>query len=250
MAVCNFCRNPVTIVEARDTRLIPAWCPNCGAFSDGKGRMERPKAWELWNTIDQPKQRMLRETVRRILMAPLAFDTWTLQGFGMFRLYLSKSMRLHVWDDRFRTESVSTIHSHPWHFRSTVISGRMTDVLYEVSNFGFKTPTHSRQKIVCGPGGCAVGESESVLVEKLQEVTFVEGDSYSLTADAFHESKPESGTVTIIEREFREDTEHAYVCFPHGEKWVSAEPRKAIPKEIEAMAERALVRMNAGADYG
>jgi hypothetical protein len=107
-----------------------------------------------------------------------------------------------------------------------------------------------KQKIVCGPGGGAVGEPEPVFVSKLQEVVFNEGDSYNLTADAFHESKPEPGTVTIIDREFREDTEHAYVCFPHGQTWVSAEPRKAIPKEIEAMAEQALVRMNAGGDFG
>lgn len=185
-----------------------------------------------------------RDLVHAILLRAVAFDGWSLQGFGMFRLYLSKSVRLHVWDDRFRTEKVTTIHSHPWHFRSTVIAGKMTDRLYEVTSFGFKSPTHHRQQIVCGPGGGATGAQEDVHVELLQEITIEPGASYSLTAEAFHESIPEPGTVTIIEREFLPDTEHAYVCIPYGEKWISAEPRKATMREVEAMAERALARLS------
>ena len=45
---------------------------------------------------------------------------WSLQGLGMFRLYLSHEKRLHVWDARFRTSDVSVIHTHPWHFTSEV----------------------------------------------------------------------------------------------------------------------------------
>lgn len=185
-----------------------------------------------------------RLLVKSILLRAVAFDGWSLQGFGMFRLYLSKAVRLHVWDDRFMVPNVTTIHSHPWHFRSTVISGAITDRLYEVIAFGEKSnPTHHCQKIVCGPGGGATGDMSAVQLRLLQEVTLKEGQSYGLTADAFHESVPEPGTVTIIERQFREDTEHAYVCFPHGQQWVSAEPRPATMREVEAMAERALARL-------
>jgi hypothetical protein len=196
----------------------------------------------FWKTEEQAVTKLL---VRTILSHATSFD-WSLQGFGMFRLYLSKEQRLHVWDDRFAVPNVSTIHTHPWHFTSYVVSGRMTDVLYEVHPLiPLAVPgsdSYEKQQIVCGPGGGACGPVEHVLLSKLQEVTIEEGQSYSLTADAFHESKPEPGTVTIIDREFREDTEHAYVCFPHGQKWVSAEPRPALVKEVEAMAERALAR--------
>ncbi len=61
---------------------------------------------------------------------PEAFE-WSLQGFGMLRLYLSKEVRLHVWDDRYAVKNVTTIHTHPWHFRSTVLFGELTDVLYQ-----------------------------------------------------------------------------------------------------------------------
>jgi hypothetical protein len=186
----------------------------------------------------------VRLLVKSILMRAAAFDGWSVQGLGMFRLYLSKEQRLHVWDPRFAVENVSTIHSHPWHFTSYVVCGRMTDLLYEERRLGFQSATHGKQKIVCGPGGGAVGDTlEPVTLSILQEVTIEEGKSYGLTADALHESIPEPGTVTIITREFREDTEHAFVCFPWGQKWVSAEPRKATMREVEAMAERALARL-------
>jgi hypothetical protein len=203
------------------------------------------------------KHELLREMVRMFLSMsvsrPSLFD-WSLQGFGMFRLYISKRVRLHVWDDRFAVPGVTTIHSHPWHFRSTVISGKMTDRLYEVRDTRNMKRSDERlfnkQQIVCGPGGgVAKGPSGGVLAPEpvylslLQEVTIEAGASYGLTSEAFHESVPEPGTVTIIEREFLKDTEHAYVCFPHEETWMSAEPREALPKEVEAMAERALAKL-------
>lgn len=193
------------------------------------------------------KHETLKLLVKAILLRAAAFDGWSVQGLGMFRLYLSKEQRLHVWDPNFAVTNVSTIHSHPWHFTSYVVSGRITDRLYEEKRLGFQSATHGKQKIVCGPGGGAIGDTlEPVTLSLLQEVTIEEGNSYGLSADALHESVPEPGVVTIITREFREDTEHAFVCFPWGEKWISAEPRKATMQEVESMASRALARMEAG----
>lgn len=181
-----------------------------------------------------------RLLVRTILANASAYR-WSLQGFGMFRLYLSTRTRLHVWDPEFAVPGVSTIHTHPWHFLSTVVAGRMVDRLYgRVEN---ADPTHHIQRIVCGPGGCAVGEPGRTTLRLLQEVAIGEGKAYGLTADALHESRPEPGTITIIDREFREDNEHAYVCFPLGTSWVSAEPRDATRDEIMSMAARAIGKL-------
>lgn len=44
--ICDFCRHEVVVVDAREL-IIPAWCPNCGAFSDGK----RPAKMKLPNLV-------------------------------------------------------------------------------------------------------------------------------------------------------------------------------------------------------
>ncbi len=39
--ICDFCKHEVVLPESREL-LIRAWCPNCGAFSDGKTKMTLP----------------------------------------------------------------------------------------------------------------------------------------------------------------------------------------------------------------
>ena len=46
--------------------------------------------------------------VRTLLSKPLGFD-WSIQGFGMIRLYLSPNLRLHIWNSRGRVKNVSDI---------------------------------------------------------------------------------------------------------------------------------------------
>jgi hypothetical protein len=196
------------------------------------------------------RARELRAFARTILERATAFD-WSLQGFGMFRLYLSRWLRLHVWDSRFAVPSVTTAHTHPWHFHSTVLAGCITDRLFEVHSRDAAPDaaavdvTHMRQRIVCGPGGgvCQNVAPEPVRLSLLQAVEVPAGKSYSLTAEAAHETLYLDGTVTLIEREFLPDTEHAYVFYPAGQEWVSAEPRRASVREVMQMALAALGRM-------
>jgi len=103
--------------------------------------------------------------------------------------------------------------------------------------------------IQCGPGGRAKGEIQDVRLNQCD--SRIVGDSYggrgyqtgySLSREAIHESIPEPGTVTIIERQFGGDPDHAYVFWPYGTNWVSAEPRPATYGEIEGMTKTALER--------
>jgi len=165
----------------------------------------------------------------------------------MFRLYLSKEVRLHVWDSRFSVPRVTTIHTHPWDFESKVISGGMTDIAYrkepsvrEIQNKRTLCGLFYEQKIICGPGGCAAGDPVEVSLYDQRTIRIEAGEAYALRRDELHESVPEDGTVTVIRRKFYEDTEHAYVYYLVGTKWVSAEPRKATREEVQAMAETAL----------
>lgn len=174
---------------------------------------------------------------------------WSLQGMGMFRLYLSREVRLHVWDARFVVPRVSTIHTHPWDFVSRIISGCLTNRLYEQSYP--PSGTHWRQRIVCGPAATAgadmtEGEKKVEVALTLTSMTsYLTGASYSQAADQIHETLPSSGTVTVITRAFRKDTEHADVFFRLDKEWVSAEPRDATQAEILAMKEVALDKWEA-----
>lgn len=169
-------------------------------------------------------------------------EGWSLQGFGMFRYYLSPAVRLHVWVPRLATEDVSTIHTHPWSFRSEVLVGQINDRTYHpiFADGRARAITHMQQRIVCGPGGCAVGEPQGVHLHLIGERTYRAGQSYEHVHDVPHESIPSPGCITLVSRTFREDTEHADVYYPAGQSWVSAEPRPATYVELDIMRRTAL----------
>ena len=67
-----------------------------------------------------------------------------------------------------------------------------------------------------------------------------EGNTYSELAEVIHESVPVEGTVTVVDRSFKEDADHAYVFWQEGKSWVSATPRPATGPEIEYFCKTAL----------
>lgn len=195
------------------------------------------------NTQHDDARDLVGLILRASIKAPDRFD-WSLQGFGMFRIYAKedKVTRIHVWDDRFKTENVTTIHNHPWHFTSTIVSGRIFDRRYRVRPATYERATHHKMRIVCGPGGGACKEevAKPVVLSPLANYEFRAGDTYGILADEYHETFADRGTITIVRRSFLEDSEHAYVCYPYDQEWVSAEPRPATADEVCAMAKRAL----------
>lgn len=173
-----------------------------------------------------------RYTLDGILRNPLKFKGWSLQGFGMLRLYLTKDIRLHVWDVTKQVDNVSLIHDHPWDFRSLVVYGHIENKIYtSLANGGL----YEYATIQCGPGGGARSETQEILLEQWKSQHLYAGQSYRQISNEIHASYPDSGTVTLVERYFKPDTEHARVFWPKGEKWVSAEPRPATAKEITSI---------------
>lgn len=184
-----------------------------------------------------------RELVRKVLEQAMRYQ-WTLQGFGMLRLNLGKEARIHVWDDRYAVPNVSVIHTHPWDLDSTILSGRLLNVRYlqiPVAN-SFKSPTHLRQSIATGEGGGLRGEPMPVyLVDQPVEVCLPRS-AYHQEADEIHESRPDRGTVTLLQRPKGPPLELAHVYWPHGTNWVSAEPRPATWDEVSTIVGHALER--------
>jgi hypothetical protein len=183
-----------------------------------------------------------------ILQHPLDYK-WSIQGFGMLRLYLTDNIRLHIWNSQFAVPNVSVIHTHPWDFESKIIVGCITNYRY----FRQKDQTKNSKEykyatIKCGVGGGIIkGELgpkiETAYLLEVEPEVYSEGDTYNQLANEIHKSVPIDGTVTIVIREFKPDTEHALVFWEKGD-WVSAEPRVATQEEILAFTQKALSLFN------
>lgn len=180
-----------------------------------------------------------RPLVRALLQYPGGRE-WSIQGLGMLRLYLSETLRLHVWHSGFAFEpKPSELHDHPWHFRSLVVAGRMLQKRYVPDRGGAQ---YSFYTILCGEGGGPTTVPYAINLAELDQEEYLPGQEYSQRAHEIHRSYPQDGTVTIVERTFLEDADHARV-FWRGGGWISAEPRPATVIEVSEMCAAALGRL-------
>lgn len=193
--------------------------------------------------------RMSKSLVKSILEHADAYD-WTVQGLGMLRTYIEPELRLHLWNSGLVYDDVSTMHTHPWNFHSLIISGRVRQHRYVKPLDQIGSPPGvvqwQEQKIKCGVGGCLVDTPRLVKLIEMPEEIYRPGDTYHQSAAEIHTSFPDDGTVTLIEREMLDDTEHAYVYFPVDQEWVSAEPRPATDAEISEAVTCAMANWSRG----
>lgn len=176
-----------------------------------------------------------------ILEKASAFS-WSVQGFGMFRLYLSKDVRLHVWDDRFKVPNVTEWHDHPWDFDSTILCGTLKNEIASIKHDA-TCPNYLEGTITCGKAGSQHGEEIPVFLDISSVDVYHAGQKYWQRASTVHRTSYVNGTVTVCKRQFHLNTEEAHVYYPDGTNWVSAEPRTATELAVAAMREIALVRL-------
>lgn len=200
----------------------------------------------------------MREMVRRLLLDSVdrpGIRRWTVQGFGMLRCYLDddKRFRLNVWDDDLAVPGVSTIHDHPWHFNSWIISGSFVNRRYvtevpisldpsKPSDTDITGRVVDCMRIRTGEGGGPAGKIARGVLYQLPDEHYTAGDIYHQDAHEIHESLPLDGCVTLNDRCRLPDGEHALVFWSAGQKWVDAEPREATLGEIIRTLEYALNR--------
>lgn len=184
------------------------------------------------------QHRVIKAMVHDIL-ANSGRYTWTRQGLGMLRTYLSKDVRLHVWHKRLLTPGVSTRHTHPWAFSSHIVAGHVENVRFVVHTDKLGIPTNA-QRLACGIGGGLVGAPWIVNLVEREPEHYSEGQTYYQAADEVHESRPADGTVTVITRDFLPDEQHANVYWPMGDEWRTAEPSTAADVEVADICRQAL----------
>lgn len=197
--------------------------------------------------LEQPTELL----VKKILEAPTP-QPWSIQGFGMLRLYLSPEIRLHVWDSRFRVPNVSMIHNHPWDFDSYIVAGELRQFRYsevgvnrrDVEGFNASADdAYFRSVIKAGPGGGLRDSPIGVYLLRGDEEVYGKGMSYTQHASEIHQSLPVDGTVTLVTRRFvRKDVDHAQTYWRANSEWVSAEPRPATAEEVRSFTSLALER--------
>lgn len=181
-----------------------------------------------------------KQLVKMILKSAGSYS-WSLQGLGMLRLYLSEEIRLHVWNFDFAFPNASTMHTHPWDFESLVVAGELEQTRY-IENENIEGDVFNTATILCGEGGCIMSEPEKIKLSSCPMEHYVEGQTYTERAEEIHESFPLKGTVTLVTRRFRQDRDHAKVFRKPDSGWVSAEPRSATDGEVEEITRLALER--------
>lgn len=185
------------------------------------------------------------DTLRRSHHAAMAGENlgaWSLQGFGMLRLYFGKRWRLHVWDQRAAYPRVSTIHDHlQWDFESLILSGRIVNQRFFMVDEPHGEP-YRYMRIQTGTGGFGLEDAAWCRLWARGPETYLVGETYRQRADEVHESRPDDGTVTLVEREHTGHGDVARVFWRPGAEWVTAEPRPATPAEIRDVVGLALER--------
>lgn len=182
----------------------------------------------------------LKPLVAQILQAKTR--EWTVQGFGFLRTYFGpsanpKKYRLNLWDSQFTAPNVSTIHDHPWDFKSIIIAGKFENQRYTMID-GNKA-THWYTTLKTGEGGGLINDvfKTAILKAKPSE-HYYPGHEYEQKANEIHETKFINGSVTINERVG--DTEQARVFWPYDTKWVDAIPRKATIEEVDLAVSKSI----------
>lgn len=188
--------------------------------------------------------------LQALLEAPERLE-WSLQGLGMLRTYLGTEKRLHVWHSGYAVEGVSQMHTHPWHMESKILAGVVRQNRYMRPGMMTKAMLESeppeefmQQSLKCGVGGHLTEAPEQVWLRKGKLEEYGEGDVYRQFANEIHVSLPEDGTITVISRSIPQgaNPDLAYVFWPAGEEWVSAEPRPATDDERDEIIGYALER--------
>jgi hypothetical protein len=190
---------------------------------------------------------LLKPLVKAVLKSPQALD-WTIHGIGLMLTYLDKEHRLHIFDKSLRVETVSPIHDHAWHLKSYIVAGILRQRRYEIicESGGFyldKAYTgveKFKQASINTIGIPIPTPGPDVFVNTAELEEYREGQTYHQYNDEIHETIPEDGTVTLVEREFARDIRSARIFWRGEGEWVSAAPRRALPSEIEYVTQHAL----------
>lgn len=169
-------------------------------------------------------------------------------GVGMIQLYLTDTIRLHVFHPSLpaKLEAFGNRHNHRFDLLSTVLLGAIVDVqlspryhppgkfrLYEV------TPAH----LYTGKEVPVLADASNYILEMTGIRKVTEGHFYSMAAGEFHETRAEGLTVTLMEKSNQVDT-HARIIGHQGQKVGHAMEEKPYQPRVVTLFSQALAQLS------
>jgi hypothetical protein len=167
------------------------------------------------------------------------YGDWSVQGFGVLRLYIRKVGRLHVWDDGLRYPNVSMIHTHSWDLTSTVVSGALTNIRYTEETVPGVGSPFKKQRLLTGYQSRQVSPVVDVNLMPWPLEELRAGDIYHQRAAEIHKTVARNGTVTLMERT-EDNNGEADVYWPADCTWGTAKPRRATLDEVRTTVLKAI----------
>jgi hypothetical protein len=185
----------------------------------------------------------IHQSAESILKDPFFEDRkWSLQGFGMLRMYLPGDMRLNILDSRYQYKpKPSMIHDHPWDFTSWVVCGELYNHRYAVGPaYTEKLWNYYQRTVRPGVDPQHLGQDKIVSLCSSGSEIVRAGNSYFQEFDEVHETEFKDGTITVNSRQRGNRPDTARVFYRVGEEWISAEPRSATQEEVKDICDNAL----------
>ena len=186
--------------------------------------------------------RPLQLVVFQILDKAVEYE-WTMQGFGLLRMYIKDKARLHIWDDRLEYPNVSKIHNHSWDLKSTIISGRLFNIQYQKVDDSLNKPTHWHSRFVCGLNTKQLAEPEAVILKRGFSERYEPGQTYSQKAEEIHLTEADRGTITLMERQLDGAFGEADLFWSIDKEWGTAKPEIADKETIHKCCGFAMKRL-------
>lgn len=172
-------------------------------------------------------------------------------GVGMIQLYLTDTIRLHVFHPELpaKLEAFGNRHNHRFDLVSTVLLGAIVDIQltpYHYVAGKFKlygvTPAH----LYTGQEVPVLAEAANYAVEMSGIRKITEGHSYSMSAGEYHETRAEGLTVTLMEKSNQVDI-HARIIGHLGQKVGHAMEEKPSPAWLISLFTSALDHLSIAA---
>lgn len=185
----------------------------------------------------------LKPLVRHILAHADQYD-WSIQGFGLLRLYLPGDARLHIWDHARSYQDVSMIHDHiQWGLTSTVVAGQLTNTRYlelPAQRYGLpityinntEWELYNWATFKAGFDAKQLHDPDKIWLKAMKPEIYMPGDSYHQEPREIHETAAQPGTVTVMQKFPSEDAVNARIFWPVGMTWGTAAPRPATAEEV------------------
>ena len=138
-------------------------------------------------------------------------------GNGFTQLYLSDTIRLHVWDERLAKldDHNAQVHNHRYDVKSRVLQGALKHEVFAVVPMAFGDYR------AWSVEGRELKPSIRVEMTTMGVYTMVAGSEYTFPNPFFHTSNADEFTVTLFEIGNERD-HHPMVIAPVGEKPTNA----------------------------